>query len=252
MALITTEYPRPGVIVLTLNRPDKRNALSNALIAQLAEAINVACGSEKIRCCVLVGANGIFSAGADVSEMEQLGIEAIDNDERQKHWSTIEKCPMPIIAAVEGFAFGGGHELAMVTDFIVAAEDAKFGQPEINLGILPGDGATQRLTRIAGKGLAMRIMLTGEPINASSAFAAGLVAVLAAPGKALEEAILLAEKIAQKNPLAATLVKRAVNSSYETSLTAGLESERQAIRLAFASGTHVEGMRKFLRKNGSA
>tara|TARA_B100000446_G_scaffold127798_1_gene119789 strand:- start:65 stop:823 length:759 start_codon:yes stop_codon:yes gene_type:complete len=250
--LVIEEHPRVGVVQLTLNRPDKRNALSNALIAELSEAVNDACISKDIRCCVLVGSGGVFSAGADVSEMEELGIEAIDNTARQMNWERIEKCPKPIIAAVEGFAFGGGHELAMVSDFIVAAEDARFGQPEINLGILPGDGATQRLTRVAGKGLAMRMMLTGEPIDAPTAYAAGLVAALAPPGKALEEALKLAVKIAEKNPIGATLVKQAVKASYETTLTAGLESERQAIRLAFARGAHVEGMRKFLKKKRSA
>ena len=246
--LIIETTPRPGVTQFTLNRPDKRNALSNALIAALAEAIDRARGSDVVRCCVLVGAGNVFSAGADISEMEAQGIEAIDNSTRRRDWETIEKFPKPIIAAVEGFAFGGGHELAMLTDFVVAAEDSRFGQPEINLGILPGDGGTQRLTRVIGKGLAMRMMLTGEPIDAPTAESVGLIAMLVPSGKALEQALDLAVSIAKKNPIGAMLVKESVKAAYETTLAAGLEVERPAIRLAFARGAHVEGMRRFLSK----
>jgi len=246
--LIIEETSRPGVIQFTLNRPTKRNALSNALIARLAESVIRAEGSDEVRCCVLVGAGGVFSAGADISEMEKHGIDAIDNPERRRNWETIAKFPKPMIAAVEGFAFGGGHELAMLTDFVVAAEDCRFGQPEINLGILPGDGATQRLTRIVGKGLAMRMMLTGEPIDAVAAESAGLIAKLVPRGTALENALDLAASIAEKNTIAARMVKQSVKAAYETSLAAGLEVERQAIRLAFARGAHIEGMRLFLAK----
>ena len=246
--LVIEEIPRPGVAQFTLNRPTKRNALSNALIGRLAEAVVRAEESDEVRCCVLVGAGGVFSAGADISEMEEHGIDAIDNPARQRNWEVITKFPKPIIAAVEGFAFGGGHELAMLTDFVVAAEDCRFGQPEINLGILPGDGATQRLTRIVGKGLAMRMMLTGEPIDAVTAESAGLIAKLVPQGTALENALKLAASIAEKNPIGAMMVKQSVKAAYETNLSAGLEVERQAIRLAFARGAHAEGMRRFLGK----
>ena len=246
--LILETTPRLGVTQFTLNRPSKRNALSNSLIAALAEATERARNSDDVRCCVLTGAGGVFSAGADIFEMEAQGIEAIDNSERRRNWGTIEDFPKPIIAAVEGFAFGGGHELAMLTDFVVAAEDSQFGQPEINLGILPGDGATQRLTRVGGKGLAMRMMLTGEPIDAATAHFAGLITELTPPGKALERALDLATTIGERNSIGAMLVKQTVKAAYETNMTAGLEVERQAIRLAFARGAHVEGMRQFLNK----
>ena len=199
---------------------------------------------------MLVGVGGVFSAGADIKEMEADGINAIDNIQRKKNWALIEQFPKPIIAAVEGYAFGGGHELALVADLIVASEDSRFGQPEINLGILPGDGATQRLTRVAGKSLAMQMMLTGDPISAETAYAVGLVSCLVPPGKALEEALKFAVSIAKKSPIAAQLVKTSIKSAYETSLSAGLEVERQAIRQAFANDSHVEPMRKFVgRKN---
>ena len=248
--IILKSMPEDGVMQLSLNRPKQRNALSNDLIAKLAEIFEVAWESSEVRCCVLVGVGDIFSAGADIKEMEADGINAIDNVQRKKNWALIEQFPKPIIAAVEGYAFGGGHELALVADLIVASEDARFGQPEINLGILPGDGATQRLTRVAGKSLAMQMMLTGDPISAETAYAAGLVSCLVPPGKALEEALNFAVSIAKKSPIAAQLVKTSIKSAYETSLSAGLEVERQAIRQAFAKGSHVEPMRKFVeRKN---
>ena len=248
--IILKSMPEDGVMQVSLNRPKQRNALSNNLIAKLAEIFEVAWDSSGVRCCVLVGVGDIFSAGADIKEMEADGINAIDNIQRKKNWALIEQFPKPIIAAVEGYAFGGGHELALVADLIVASENARFGQPEINLGILPGDGATQRLTRVAGKSLAMQMMLTGDPISAETAYAAGLVSCLVPPGKALEEALKFAVSIAKKSPIAAQLVKTSIKSAYETSLSAGLEVERQAIRQAFAKDSHVEPMRKFVgRKN---
>jgi len=246
--IVLTNMPEDGVMELTLNRPKQRNALSNDLIAKLAGMLEVAWDSSEVRCCVLVGVGDVFSAGADIKEMEADGINAIDNIQRNQNWSLIEQFPKPIIAAVEGYAFGGGHELALVADFIVAARDARFGQPEISLGILPGDGATQRLTRVAGKSLAMQMMLTGEPITAEVAYAAGLVSCLVPPGRALEKALEFAVTIAKKSPIAAQLVKTSVKSAYQTSLSSGLEVERQAIRQAFAKGSHVEPMRKFLAK----
>lgn len=247
--IILKSMPEDGVMQVSLNRPKQRNALSNDLIAKLAEIFEVAWDSSGVRCCVLVGVGDIFSAGADIKEMEADGINAIDNIQRKKNWALIEQFPKPIIAAVEGYAFGGGHELALVADLIVASEDARFGQPEINLGILPGDGATQRLTRVAGKSLAMQMMLTGDPISAETAYAAGLVSCLVPPGKALEEALKFAVSIAKKSPIAAQLVKTSIKSAYETSLSAGLEVERQAIRQAFAKRSHVEPMRKFVGRN---
>jgi enoyl-CoA hydratase len=246
--IVIKSMPKAMVMQLSLNRPHQRNALSNEMIARLARVLEEEWDSDEVRCCVLVGADNFFSAGADIKEMEADGITAINNVERIKNWRIIEQYPKPIIAAVEGYAFGGGHELALVADIIVAAEDAWFGQPEINLGILPGDGATQRLTRVAGKSLAMQMMLSGDPITAQMAHAAGLVSCLVPHGDALEKAINLAAGIALKSPIAARLVKTAIKSAYDTSLSAGLEVERQAIQQAFAEGSHVEPMRRFLHK----
>ena len=246
--IVIKSIPKAKVMQLSLNRPRQRNALSNEMIARLAGMLEEEWDSDEVRCCILVGADNVFSAGADIKEMEADGITAINNVERKKNWRIIEQYPKPIIAAVEGYAFGGGHELALAADIIVAAEDARFGQPEINLGILPGDGATQRLTRVAGKSLAMEMMLSGDPITAQTAQAAGLVSCVVPPGAALEEALDLATGIAQKSPIAVRLVKTAIKSAYETSLSAGLDVERQAIQQAFAEGSHVEPMRRFLNK----
>ena len=246
--IVIKSIPKTKVMQLSLNRPRQRNALSNELIARLAGLLEEEWDSDEVRCCILVGGDNVFSAGADIKEMEADGITAINNVERKKNWRIIEQYPKPIVAAVEGYAFGGGHELALMADIIVAAEDARFGQPEINLGILPGDGATQRLTRVAGKSLAMEMMLSGDPITAQTAQAAGLVSCVVPPGDALEKALDLATGIAQKSPIAVRLVKTAIKSAYETSLSAGLDVERQAIQQAFAEGSHVEPMRRFLNK----
>ena len=246
--IVIKSIPKTKVMQLSLNRPRQRNALSNEMIARLAGMLEEEWDSDEVRCCILVGGDNVFSAGADIKEMEADGITAINNVERKKNWRIIEQYPKPIVAAVEGYAFGGGHELALMADIIVAAEDARFGQPEISLGILPGDGATQRLTRVAGKSLAMEMMLSGDPITAQTAQAAGLVSCVVPPGDALEKALDLATGIAQKSPIAVRLVKTAIKSAYETSLSAGLDVERQAIQQAFAEGSHVEPMRRFLNK----
>ena len=153
--LILSSSPRPHVLLLTLNRASKRNALNNELIAELSAACRKAARDDDIRCVVLCGCDAFFSAGADINEMRQRGFEAIDNAARRAAWRDIANFPKPLVAAVEGICLGGGHELALLADIVVAGEGATFGQPEINIGILPGDGATQRLTRVAGKSLAM-------------------------------------------------------------------------------------------------
>lgn len=240
--------PAPHVRLLTLNRHAKRNALSNALIADLAAECRRAADDPEVRCIVLSGGDTFFSAGADIKEMQQRGFEAIDNAARRTAWRDIGNFPKPMIAAVEGLCFGGGHELALLADFIIAGEGARFGQPEINIGILPGDGATQRVTRVAGKSLAMFMILTGEPISAQRAMQAGLVAEVTKDGQAKERALALATIIAQKPPRSAELAKAAVLSSYQTSLDTGLEFERQAIRFAFTTADQQEGMNAFFEK----
>ncbi|MFG1421045.1 enoyl-CoA hydratase-related protein [Roseixanthobacter liquoris] len=246
--LVHAEPARDGVVVLTLNRPQKRNALSRALLIELAGLCADAAADPQVRCVVLTGGPAFFCAGADITEMLSWGFSALEHTGRQAAWDAIAAFPKPLIAAVEGICFGGGHELAMLTDLIIASQTARFGQPEINIGILPGDGATQRITRVAGKSLAMKMMLTGEPIDAATALAAGLVAEVVPPGQALERASELARIIATKPPIAARLVKEAVLAAYDTPLAAGLQVERRAIRHAFTTQDQKEGMAAFAEK----
>ncbi|WP_433994391.1 enoyl-CoA hydratase-related protein [Bradyrhizobium canariense] len=246
--LVLSTVPSPHVLQLTLNRPSKRNALSNDLIAALAAGLRAAALNSDVRCVVLAGADTFFSAGADIKEMQQRGFEAIDNPARRSAWKDIANFPKPLIAAVEGICFGGGHELAMLADIIVAGETATFGQPEINIGILPGDGATQRLTRASGKSLAMLMILTGEPISARTALQAGLIAQIVDAGHAKASALAIAQSIAQKPPRSAELAKAAVLAAFQTTLDSGLEFERQAIRHAFTTEDQSEGMNAFFEK----
>ena len=173
--LVIRSAPSPHVAQLTLNRPSKRNALSNELIAVLAGALRAA-AQDRRPVVVICGDEGFFSAGADIKEMQQRGFEAIDNRARSSAWKDISDFTKPLIAAVDGICYGGGHELALLADIAIASAGATFGQPEINIGILPGDGAIKRLTRVAGKSLTMLTILTGEPIDAAAALRSGLVA----------------------------------------------------------------------------
>ncbi|MBL28375.1 MAG: 2,3-dehydroadipyl-CoA hydratase [Rhodospirillaceae bacterium] len=248
MSLVLSSRPSEGVTLLQLNRPEKRNALSSGLIGAIAAELTAAADDAETRCVVLTGNDKAFSAGADIKEMVERGVDALKDKKRHQDWATIQSFPKPLIAAVEGFAFGGGHELAMLTDIVVAADNARFGQPEINIGILPGDGATQRIPRSVGKSLAMKMILTGEPIDAETAFAAGLLAELTAPGKALDRALEIAAVIASKGPVATRLAKAAVLKAYEIPLEEGLTFEREAVFTAFETEDQTEGMTAFLEK----
>jgi enoyl-CoA hydratase len=245
---VLSTSPSPYVRLLTLNRASKRNALNNELIAQLANECREAARDDEVRCVVICGNDAFFSAGADIKEMQQRGFEAIDNAPRRTAWRDIASFSKPLVAAVEGLCFGGGHELALLADIVIAGEGAVFGQPEINIGILPGDGATQRLTRVAGKSLAMLMILTGEPIPAHTALQAGLVAEVTARGQAQARALEIAELIARKPPRSAELAKAAVLAAYQTTLDAGLDFERHAIRYAFTTSDQKEGMNAFFEK----
>lgn len=245
-------HVRPHVLMVTLNRPRQRNALGNALIAALGAVFQRAATDAATRVVVLTGGDSFFAAGADLKEMHARGFEAIDNPVRRAAWRAIERFPKPLIAAVEGYAFGGGNELVMLADMVVAGRGTRFAQPEINLGILPGDGATQRLTRIVGKPLAMQMILTGQPIDAATALAAGLVSETVADGTAIGRAIEIAQEVAAKPPLAAMLAKEAVLAAYETPLAAGLDAERAAIRQAFTTQDQREGMSAFIARRAPA
>ena len=246
--LIETSRPRAGVALVRLNRPEKRNALNAAILAELAEALSCAEQEADIGCVVLTGSDSVFSAGADISEMLERGFAAIANADRTRSWRRIEETRLPIVAAVRATCLGGGHELALLADVVIASEDARFGQPEIKLGILPGDGATQRLTRLVGKYLAMKMILSGEPISAQEAFHAGLVAEIVSADGCVDRALDLAEIIASRSPVALRLAKDAVLASFETFLDEGLRTERRNIAHAFLTDDQKEGMAAFFEK----
>jgi enoyl-CoA hydratase len=247
-ALVLDSRPRDGVLVLTLNRPEKRNALSRALLSQMASHLEGAGSDDSVRCVVLAGAGKAFSAGADIGDMVERGLDSYLDPERLAPWQAIENFPKPLIAAIHGYALGGGCELAMLCDIIVAASDARFGQPEINIGVLPGDGGTQRLPRLVGKNLAMRMILAGEFIEAPEAERRGLVAETVAPERLMARAVELAGTIAERPAIALQLAKRAVLSAFEMPLSEGLPFEREQVTKAFATEDRAEGMRAFLEK----
>ncbi|MGE4241926.1 enoyl-CoA hydratase/isomerase family protein [Ramlibacter sp.] len=248
MEIVSVARPRDGVAHLALNRSSARNALSGALIAQLGECVAEAVRDPAVRCIVMTGDGRTFSAGADIKEMSANGMDALEVPERAVGWSTIENCPKPLIAAVRGYAFGGGNELAMLADFILAADDARFGQPEINIGIFPGDGATQRLTRLVGRGLAMQMILSGQPIDAHAALRAGLVTEIHPAEQLYERAFDIAQVIASKPPVSLRLAKDAVRAVDAMPLSAGLVYERRLLAFAFTTKDQKEGMRAFIEK----
>ncbi|WP_082550069.1 enoyl-CoA hydratase-related protein [Mesorhizobium sp. Root157] len=246
--LIETSEPTAGVRLIRLNRPSRLNALSGDLLVELAAELGACASSSGVRAVVLAGDERAFSAGADVHEMAAAGIEAIYGARRLDAWKSVDAFEKPLIAAVEGIAFGGGHELVMLCDIVVAGANARFAQPEIDLGSLPGDGGTQRLPRSLSKAQAMRLVLTGEAIDAATAERWGLVSDLVAAGEAVHRAVEIAARIAAKAPIAARLAKQAVRTAYETTLSAGLDAEREQVRLSFQTTDHDEGVEAFMTK----
>lgn len=237
-----------GVAVITLNRPEARNALRTRTLRELAEALEQLAGDDAVGAVVLTGGPKVFAAGADIKEMAQLDLVATINDPRQSYRTRIDRFVKPLLAAVNGFALGGGCELAMQADIIIAGETARFGQPEINLGIMPGAGGTQRLIRAVGKSLAMKMVLAGEMIDAHTALRAGLVAEVTPPEQCLERTLELARIIAAKPPLAVRLAKEALLKAFETPLENGLYLERKAYNLLAATEDRQEGIAAFLDK----
>jgi enoyl-CoA hydratase len=247
MSLVTVE--RDGAVgVVLLNRPQQLNALSSALMDELVAALTELDDDGEIRCIVLGGDERAFAAGADVAELADATPVSLYEGRRLDRWDAIRKIRTPLVAAVSGFCLGGGCELAMACDLIVASETAKFGQPEINLGVLPGAGGTQRLTRAVGKALAMDMILTGRMISAREALGFGLVARVVAKEAWLEEAKRVAREIAAKGPIAVRLAKEAVDTAFETPLAAGVDFERKAFYLVRASEDADEGLHAFLEK----
>ncbi|GAB4389724.1 enoyl-CoA hydratase [Albidovulum sp.] len=237
------------VALIRLNRPEALNALNSELLGELGAAIAEADANEKVRCIVLTGSDKAFAAGADIKEMsEKSFVEVFTDDLFGRNVEPIQRCRKPIIAAVAGYALGGGCELAMMCDFIIAADTAKFGQPEINLGVIAGIGGTQRLTRFVGKSKAMDMHLTGRFMDAEEAERAGLVSRVVPAGKLLSEAKAAARKITEKSALAVMAVKEAVNRSYETTMSEGILFERRLFHALFATEDQKEGMSAFLEK----
>jgi enoyl-CoA hydratase len=240
---------RDGAIaVVLLNRPDQLNALSDELMEELVAALTELDRDKSVRAIVLGGSERAFAAGADIGELAQASAIDLYYQRRIERWDAIRGLWTPLIAAVSGYCLGGGCELAMACDLIVASESAQFGQPETGLGIIPGAGGTQRLTRAVGKALAMDLILSGRRLSAAEALAAGLVARVVPNEAWLEEAKGLAREIAEKGPVGTRLAKESVDRAFETTLTAGLEAERRALYLAFASEDAKEGLTAFTEK----
>ncbi|WP_421840368.1 2,3-dehydroadipyl-CoA hydratase PaaF [Marinobacter algicola] len=245
---LLVDAPEQGVQVLTLNRPDVLNALNTDLLNNLSKALDDAEADPEVRAIVITGNQKAFAAGADINEMAARDLVGILEDPRVAHWERIARFTKPIIAAVNGFALGGGCELAMHADILIAGENARFGQPEINLGIMPGAGGTQRLTRKVGEALAMHMALTGEQINATRALQAGLVSEISQPELTVERAIEIGQTIARKAPIAVRLTKESVRKAADMSLSDGLRFERHAFTLLAGTADRQEGLDAFREK----
>jgi enoyl-CoA hydratase/carnithine racemase len=243
------ETSREGAVTLVrLNRPEARNALSPELMDELAARLEELDADPEVRCVVIAGSDEVFASGADIRALRNRSFEESLRHPSAAFWRRLAAVKTPLVAAVSGWALGGGCELALACDVIVASETAELGQPEITLGIIPGGGGTQRLARTIGKQRAMELVLTGRRISAEEAQAIGLVSVVAGKRKWLEAALELAQRIASRPPIAARLVKQAVLAAEETPLSAGLETERRLYELSMATEDRIEGMDAFLEK----
>ena len=244
---------RGAIGILTLNRPKAMNALCQALMDEVVVAIDDFENDTAIKVIVVTGSEKAFAAGADIKEMASKNfIDVYKEDFITRNWERVAKCRKPIIAAVAGYCLGGGCELAMMCDFIVAADTAKFSQPEITIGTLPGAGGTQRLTRLVGKSKAMELCLTGRMMDAVEAESAGLVARVFPAAELLAETLKIAGKIAEFSAPVAMMVKESVNRAYETTLTEGLRFERRLFHASFATEDQKEGMSAFTEKRKAA
>jgi enoyl-CoA hydratase/carnithine racemase len=236
------------VALCRLNRPEARNALSPALMEELADAVAGFDSDPEVRCIVIAGSDEAFAAGADIGALAEREFHEAVFHPAAGFWRRLAECRTPLVAAVSGWALGGGCELALICDMIVASETAEFGQPEITLGIIPGGGGTQRLARAVGKQRAMELVLTGRRFDAAEAHRMGIVNSVAGKRDWLNSALELAQRVAKRPPIAARLAKQAVLVADETSLGAGLEQERRLYELAMATEDRVEGMQAFLEK----
>jgi enoyl-CoA hydratase/carnithine racemase len=236
------------VALCRLNRPQARNALAPEVMEELAAAVESFDADPEARCIVIAGSDEVFASGADIGALRERTFQESLVHPSAAFWTRLATCRTPLVAAVSGWALGGGCELALVCDMIVASETAVFGQPEITLGIIPGGGGTQRLARVAGKQRAMELVLTGRRFDAGEGQRLGIVNEVWPRGEWLERAKELASRVANRPPIAARLAKRAVLAAEETSLSAGLETERRLYELSMATEDRIEGMQAFLDK----
>jgi len=239
---------KQNVGLVKLNRPKALNALCDGLVTELTEAVSAYDADDSIGAIVVTGSERAFAAGADIKEMLDKTYSINLKTGLLKQWDNLSKCKKPVIAAVNGFALGGGCELAMMCDIIYAGEKAKFGQPEIAIGTIPGAGGTQRMIRSCGKSFAMEVCLSGNQISAQEALTRGLVSKVFPPEKLVDEAIKLAEKISEHSPLIVALCKESVNYAYESSLSQGLQFEKKSFYGTFATDDRKEGMTAFIEK----
>lgn len=242
------EHPAPGVLAIRLNRPEARNALRTQLLSELADALKAADLDDGLRCVIVTGNEKAFAAGADLREMAEKTVAEALSDPRQTHWKAIRDFSKPIVAAVHGFCLGGGNELAMCCDIVIAGEGSQFGQPEIKLGMIPGAGGTQRLTAAVGKARAMHLILTGEFLSAKDALCAGLISEVVADDQVWNRALDVAKVIASRAPVAVRLAKEAVRAAGESALVDGFALERKSAAALFATEDRKEGIAAFFEK----
>jgi enoyl-CoA hydratase/carnithine racemase len=236
------------VALCRLDRPEVRNALSPEVMEELAGAVEAFDADDGVRCIVIAGSDEVFASGADIGALRDRSFQESLVHPSAAFWRRLAACRTPLVAAVSGWALGGGCELALLCDMIVASETAVFGQPEITLGIIPGGGGTQRLARVVGKQRAMELVLTGRRFDAAEAARLGIVNEVHAKGEWLDRALELARRVAERPPIAVRLAKQAILAAEETALSAGLETERRLYELSMATEDRVEGMEAFLEK----
>jgi enoyl-CoA hydratase len=245
---VLLEHVSPAIAIVRLNRPEVRNALNLTVRQQLAEIFRSLVDVRELRCIILTGNEESFAAGADIKDMSQIDAVEFYHRHTERLWGAVGDCPVPVIAAVNGFALGGGMELAMLADIIIAGRGARFGQPEAKVGIMPGAGGTQRLVRAVGKFRAMRMCLTGEIIRAEEAYEMGLISKLVEDDEVMKEALAMAEQIAELPPIALAQIKEAILYGADAPLGSALALERKSVQLLFATQDKKEGMAAFLEK----
>ena len=245
---VIVERPASDIVVLKINRPQVRNALNLDVRTRLADEVARCSADETVRCIIITGSDTVFAAGADIGEMAGAGPVEVMARNVQKYWRVLTECPKPLLAAVEGFALGGGLELALCADIIVAGDGAKLGLPEVKVGILPGGGGTQKLARLVGRQRAMLLIMTGRMFGAAEALSMGVVSEVAPAGQALARALDIAREIAAMPAISIMQIKEIVNAGLNAPLETALMLERKAFQLQFATRDQKEGMQAFLEK----